>query len=278
MVIPLVDDATKKLEDIPSIKETALWFEWEMVRLEPNAGGTPIRFRRKESGELVGWIEIEAQPEWKPVVDNYYAYPVTPTNSIVFLHDNDAAIGIPSIEGIATLNNDIEVGYIRIGDKTVFHNNAMVGSGVAIDWQPPSLGLRVLARIEKPKFLPSALEQRLEEFKQLTEGWDSYGSEAISHAAVERSIILLQDLYAYFKELGKTLPEPFVAPIPDGRIQIEWSGDEKEVEVTVDEKGIIEYLLFSSDDVWNCKTGSFSTARGLAELLQAEVTKKSKEP
>lgn len=122
--------------------------------------------------------------------------------------------------------------------------------------------------------LPLELERRLKEFNQLTEGWDSYGSKAISHTAVERSIVLLQDLYAYFKEVGKTLPEAFVAPVPDGRVQIEWSGDEKEIEVTVDEKGSIEYLLFSSDDVWNYKTGSVSTARGLGELLQTEVLKK----
>ena len=149
----------------------------------------------------------------------------------------------------------------------------LIGNNVLVDYSLPFLKLS-FGKVG----LPSALEQRLEQFQQLTEGWDSYGSEAISHAAVERSIILLQDLYAYFKELGKTLPEPFVAPIPDGRIQIEWSGDEKEVEVTVDEKGIIEYLLFSSDDVWNYKTDSVSTARGLGELLQTEVFKKSNEP
>ncbi len=273
MVIPLVDDVTKELEDIPIIKETATWFGRGIERLGPNASSTPIRFRRKESGELVGWIEIETQPEGKPVVDNYYAYPVTPTNLIALIHDSDAAIGIPSIGGTALYNKDIQVRYIRVGNQAVFLNNAVIGGVAVADWQSYFPAFRVVAHVETQEGLPSTLEQRLEEFKQLTEGWDSYGSEAISHAAVERSIILLQDLYAYLKELGKTLPEPFVAPVPDGRIQIEWSGDEKEVEITVDEKGIIEYLLFGSDDVLNYKTGSVSTARGLAELLQTEVLK-----
>ncbi len=273
MVSSLVDDAPKDIKNIPKIIETDPWLELGLQRLEPHAGSTPLRFEREESGELVGLVEIEIQSERNALIGNYCAYHTTPATAIVLSHDNDAAVSA----GIAVSGTVVIGGGVTFGGDVTFGDVIKFGSGVVgsrFAYQP---GFRVVARIQSPRSLPLDLEQRLKEFKQLSAGWDSYGSEPISHMAVEKSIILLQDLYTYFKELGKTLPEPFAAPVPDGRIQIEWSGDEKEIEITVDDKGIIEYLLFSGDDVWNYKKGSVSMARELGELLQTEVLRKGNE-
>ena len=77
-----------------------------------------------------------------------------------------------------------------------------------------------------------AWEQRLEQFRQLPENWDSYGAPRITDEAIEKgkSILTLMTAAGFFEE-------PFVAPSPSGGIQIEWCIPGGEVELQIPPTG-----------------------------------------
>ena len=220
----LVDDAPKDIKYMRTTIETDPWLELGLQKLEPHAGSTPTRFKRREFEELIARIESEAQSEHESWVNNYRSYSGVTANARILSHDNDAAVSA----GIAVS------GTVVIGGGDTF-GGGIVESGFA--YQPR---FRVVARIEKPKFLPSALEQRLEEFKQLTEGWDSYGSLQISHTAVEGTKAVITQ--ALSDEIG--LPAPFVAPTSPGGIGLEWKLESgKELLLEISPTGDMSYLL-----------------------------------
>jgi hypothetical protein len=61
---------------------------------------------------------------------------------------------------------------------------------------------------------------RLELLSGLGRNWDSYGAVPITREAIDGARDLLQ---AAFHAAGYSIPLPFIAPCPDGGIQIEWS-------------------------------------------------------
>ncbi len=128
MASPLVDDAPKDIKYILTAIETDPWLKLGLQKLEPHAGGTPTRFKKREFDELVAWIEIEAQPEWQPVIDNYYAYPATPTNLIDLVQDNDA-----TVSGTVVTGGGIVIGgTVVTGGGIVIGGTVVTGGGIVI--------------------------------------------------------------------------------------------------------------------------------------------------
>lgn len=75
--------------------------------------------------------------------------------------------------------------------------------------------------------------RRLDEFSHLPENWDSYGAKPISVISRKRAGELLHAWRHLTQGFGQELPEPFVAPCGDGRVQIEWSVGERHLEIEV---------------------------------------------
>lgn len=95
-----------------------------------------------------------------------------------------------------------------------------------------------------PSRLPSTLEQRLEQLRQLPEGWDSYGASKISQRAIEKAKELLDRTLR-----PGDLPLPFLCPIADGGVGLEWRtkhGRELLCEISPD--GSVSYLLVVPHD------------------------------
>ena len=105
--------------------------------------------------------------------------------------------------------------------------------------QEPSVALSPKARLRK--VAPSALK-RIEHLMSLRSNWDGYGGLPISDKAVGTTIRLLLEVHGLTK--GK-LKLPFIAPQPDGGLEMEWIQDSgKELTLVVPADGNeIEYLL-----------------------------------
>lgn len=73
-------------------------------------------------------------------------------------------------------------------------------------------------------------------FRGLSQNWDSYGSPAITQAAVTTAISLLGMIPFV------SLPTPRVLPVSGGGIQFEWAKGQRELEVEVRPTGAIEIL------------------------------------
>ena len=109
---------------------------------------------------------------------------------------------------------------------------------------------------------------KLDSIKELPHNWDTYGAVPIRQAQIGRSNDLLRLLYLYFTNLGFKLPQPFIAPVPDGSVQIEFDFDEGDIEITFDENGKIEYLICEANNVPTYTEGTVATPIELAEILQ----------
>jgi len=170
MVIPLLDDAPKEIKNIPNIMETDSWLEWGLETLETNAGGTPTRFRRGESGELIVCIETEVQSERKPWIDNNYAYPGVPTNARALIHDNDAVVG-----GTVVID-----GTVVIGGAVAVESNAVFSGGLTIRGQMPATRFHIW---------PAAmeLEDRTRDLEQLS--WDKAKQVLFAFARYAKQIL-----------------------------------------------------------------------------------------
>lgn len=109
--------------------------------------------------------------------------------------------------------------------------------------------------------------------RELTTNWDSYGSVPPSQITVAHSIQLLANLFKHFQNMNENLPEPFVAPVPDGRIQFEWENNKNELEVCIDDDGNMEYLFFPGNAT-DCIEGSVATFNELGEMLLGKLFRK----
>ncbi len=76
--------------------------------------------------------------------------------------------------------------------------------------------------------------------------WDSYGGEPPTPQAVVASKVLLQNANMVLgKYVGARLEPEYVAPRPDGGIQIEWGHRPIKVSVSVSAHGEFGYLAVS---------------------------------
>ena len=79
--------------------------------------------------------------------------------------------------------------------------------------------------------IAEALE-RLRQIKGVGPNWDSYGSEAPTHAAVARAHSLIWEVYMGSVNAGQRPAVPYsVVPLSGGGVQVEWRGDAAAIEV-----------------------------------------------
>lgn len=84
---------------------------------------------------------------------------------------------------------------------------------------------------------------RLKEIAQLEADWDSYGAEPVSSVAFIAAFELLD---AVKNRLSRKVREPlpqFIAPLADGGLQLEWSGQKGDIEVEIYPNGDLGYVL-----------------------------------
>ena len=86
---------------------------------------------------------------------------------------------------------------------------------------------------------PSVIEEafsKLDELGTLKDGWDSYRGQAPSRQTLYAAASLINGIFDDFT------PMPGIFPVPNGNIQIEWSRDNKEIEIEV--KSLNEFQLY----------------------------------
>jgi hypothetical protein len=85
-------------------------------------------------------------------------------------------------------------------------------------------------------------EKHFEQLRQLPKNWDSYGAPRISKEAIEKG----KSILTVMTSIG--FPERFfVAPAPDGGIQIEWNLPRKELILEIPRTGKpVRYLLIET--------------------------------
>lgn len=93
------------------------------------------------------------------------------------------------------------------------------------------------------------IEIQIDNFSNLPENWDSYNANTIDAPVLNRAKRLIRDMFFIFNDKGKSLPEPFVSPCPDGSIQFEWDLASKEIEILIpySEQAAISYLTVEND-------------------------------
>ena len=72
--------------------------------------------------------------------------------------------------------------------------------------------------------LPAELSQRLEHLASLPQNWDSYGAAPICPTVIKRAREVLQEALAVG---GNDIPLPFIAPSPDGGLELEFETESR---------------------------------------------------
>ncbi len=109
-------------------------------------------------------------------------------------------------------------------------------------------------------------EQRFKQLRQLPENWDSYGAPRISDKAIEKGRSILTVLMA-----AGFSQQFFVAPSPNGGIEIEWELPGKELALEIPPTGEpITYLLVETTTTGEDHEAEEATLEmeGLEQLLQ----------
>ncbi len=84
---------------------------------------------------------------------------------------------------------------------------------------------------------------RLQHLAQLKAGWDGSEANPLSPVAVAHAALTA---YSVLHAYGKA-PD-FIAPIPDGGVQVEWDSGESALELTIAQDGYKEILLVLNQD------------------------------
>jgi hypothetical protein len=86
--------------------------------------------------------------------------------------------------------------------------------------------------------------QRLAELAVLEADWDSYGADPPTDLAIMTARQVLQAVAKRLVSAAGADPAPyFIAPVPTGGVQLEWTGPASEIEVEVGPEGALGYLL-----------------------------------
>lgn len=111
---------------------------------------------------------------------------------------------------------------------------------------------------------------KLQEFSHLPDNWDSYGALAPTSEAM---LSALQLTYTIFT---KETPLPDVFPVPNGSVQIEWSlaGLEMEIEVVSQDKFILYFENFETDELIEevCSIEFSSLVRAMSNLHEKALS------
>jgi hypothetical protein len=86
--------------------------------------------------------------------------------------------------------------------------------------------------------------QRLAELAALQADWDSYGADPPTDLAITTARQVLEAVAGRLASAAGATPAPyFIAPVPTGGVQLEWTGPCSEIEVEVGPEGALGYLL-----------------------------------
>ena len=109
-------------------------------------------------------------------------------------------------------------------------------------------------------------EQHFEQLRQLPENWDSYGAPRISDTAIGKGKSILISMIA-----AGCSQQFFVAPSPDGGVQIEWELPRKELVLEIPPTGEqVAYLLVETTATGEERETeeTIQETEGLEQLLQ----------
>ena len=90
----------------------------------------------------------------------------------------------------------------------------------------------------------TGLYQRLAEFSELDEDWDSYGARTVSPRAVDAAWRFLESLTRMTSPaMRRQVVSAHIAPLPNGGILFEWTGATADLEVEVTSEGALDLFL-----------------------------------
>jgi len=115
--------------------------------------------------------------------------------------------------------------------------------GLPVSVSPEAPQKTRLKQKTSPQVSLAPIFERLKELAQLKVDWDSYGAEPVSSVALVAAFELLD---AVKERLCRKVREPlpqFIAPLADGGLQLEWSGQQGDIEVEIDPSGDLGYVL-----------------------------------
>lgn len=144
----------------------------------------------------------------------------------------------------SSLNSSSQVG----STKLIIHQKSMVVSrGYYPLPRPVKPEVAQMTRLRQKNGFQVSLAPifaRLKEIAQLETDWDSYGAESISSVALVTACELLFTVKESLHNLvGEKLLPFSLAPIADGGVQLEWRGTRGDLEVEINSKGVLSYLL-----------------------------------
>lgn len=92
--------------------------------------------------------------------------------------------------------------------------------------------------------------RKIWKFRELEEGWDSYGGERIGSLTCYNAVELMKTWYREAEKLGGELSAPIVSPCGNGSIQMDWRLGQKsiELEATAEEETPYRWYSPSHDE------------------------------
>jgi hypothetical protein len=101
-----------------------------------------------------------------------------------------------------------------------------------------------LAGLARAQRLLQSARESLDEIARLPDDWDSYGAARPSASAISRAHLLLASLWEDLAESADDDTIPWaIAPLADGGVQLEWRGPHEAIEVEIDSRGSLNYLV-----------------------------------
>lgn len=151
---------------------------------------------------------------------------------------------------------------------------------MSVKIRPASPNVRTRDRVARPSSDRAALRQsypevaeRMDYLADLEPDWDGYGARRISPAAINKCVRLLKAIAPdFYSRAG----QPFIAPMADGGIELEWeSVHDRELMLVVPSDGTtVRFLLTSFDPTGHAEdqAGVISEESDINEWLASSLS------
>ncbi len=130
-----------------------------------------------------------------------------------------------------------QVSHHRTCDTTGMSETITPGSRPPppFDSARPVLRLTVLSELRARPWFGETFT-RFQTLLKLGENWNGYGEKAVHENAVKRALNVLE-------AIGTEGPAPWVVPTFEGGLQLEWTGNDYEIEVDIPPEGSASVLI-----------------------------------